>query len=102
MRVDTDKLVRWPTLVGAVVFLTAAIGIDLTSDRATQLVTALVALSATCIGAFLYAEGARHREWWQSQQREALAARGGRRVDDDPLSTSAPPVGDEEPTAPVE
>lgn len=98
---DTDKLVRWPTLVGAALFLTAAVGIDLTSDRNVNLVQALLALSATCVGAFLYAEGARHREWWQTQ-REALAARGGRRVDDPPLSTSGDAVGDDPPTAPVD
>lgn len=97
---DTDKLVRWPTLVGAAVFLTTAVGIDLTSDHEVALVEALVALSASCLGAFLYAEGARHREWWQSQ-REALAARGGRRADD-PLSTSGDAVGDDPPTAPVD
>lgn len=96
--IDTDKLVRWPTLVGSATFLTVAVGIDLTTEHEVALVEALVALSATCLGAFLYAEGARHREWWESR-RELLASMGGRRDDDPPPSST---TGDDgEPTAPV-
>jgi hypothetical protein len=59
-----DKLSRWPLLLGAVTLGVLGVGLDLSNTAAAGLAVACVALSAACLGAFVYAEGARHREWW--------------------------------------
>lgn len=59
------ELARWPLLLAAVVLSVTALGVDVTQGAAsTGIAVALLALAATAFGAFLYAEGARHREWW--------------------------------------
>lgn len=55
-------LSRWPLLVAASVLLTVGLGVDLITGATVA--AGVIALAAACIGAFLYAEGARHREWW--------------------------------------
>jgi hypothetical protein len=59
-----DKLSRWPLLLAAVTLGVMGVGLDLSNSAAAGLAVACVALSAACLGAFVYAEGARHREWW--------------------------------------
>jgi hypothetical protein len=59
-----DTLKRWPLLLASLALVGAAIGIDLGTEGARSVSVALVVLGASCLGAFIYAEGARHREWW--------------------------------------
>lgn len=58
-------LTRWPLLLAAVLMVAAGVGVDyVSSERGYLLAAVLVGLGAACMGAFLYAEGARHRDWW--------------------------------------
>lgn len=60
------ELSRWPLLLGCVLLAVSALGVDVSQGATSAgVVAALLALSAVCLGAFVYAEGARHREWWQ-------------------------------------
>lgn len=59
------ELSRWPLLLGAMLLIAVAVGIDLTHDSGLLVVEVLLIIAAVLIGAFVYAEGARHREWWQ-------------------------------------
>jgi hypothetical protein len=52
---------RWPLLLAGLTMMSVGIGIDLTNQASIAYV--LWALASACVGAFLYAEGARHREW---------------------------------------
>lgn len=80
------ELTRWPLLLAAVVLTTAAVGLDVTQAAGERLAVALIIMAATAWGAFLYAEGARHREWWSA------TLRYGRR-DDYPANHDAPAAG---------
>lgn len=64
------ELSRWPLLLAATLLLAAGIGVDyVTTERGALLAAILVGLGAACTGAFLYAEGARHREWLDEERR---------------------------------
>lgn len=66
-----DKLSRWPLLLACVVLVVGALGVDYVgSDRGYVLAAALLGLGAASFGAFLYAEGARHREWWARRRED--------------------------------
>jgi multidrug transporter EmrE-like cation transporter len=54
---------RWPLLLASVTLIGAAIGIDLSTEEAYAVAAGVAALGAATLGAFVYAEGARHREW---------------------------------------
>lgn len=58
------ELSRWPLLLAAVILGVLGVGLDVSNSAAAGLAVACVSLAAACLGAFLYAEGARHREWW--------------------------------------
>ena len=62
------EFARWPTLLGGLMLAGAGIGLDLATHEA--LAYGLMGLAAACFGAFLYAEGARHREWWNGNPPE--------------------------------
>lgn len=62
-----EHLSRWPLLLAAATLGVLGVGLDLSNSAAAGLAVACVALSAAALGAFLYAEGARHREWWHRQ-----------------------------------
>lgn len=65
-----DKLSRWPLLLGAVILAAAALGVDVSQGATSAgVVAAMLALAAVMVGAFTYAEGARHREWWDRARR---------------------------------
>lgn len=70
-------LARWPLLTGAATLAALGIGLDLAEEAAVAY--AVWTLAAACVGAFLYAEGARHREWWHADDtptpRDDAAAR---------------------------
>jgi hypothetical protein len=55
---------RWPLLICSLLLIGSAVGVDLKVEGAYALATALAVLGAASFGAFIYAEGARHREWW--------------------------------------
>ena len=81
------ELSRWPLLLAAVLLAAAALTIDLTQTTGTapSAVAALLALASAAFGAFLYAEGARHREWWDRAHRTDTGRhRGDAGPDDDP------------------
>jgi hypothetical protein len=61
------EFTRWPTLLAAVTLATSGVALDLASHAPVAF--ALWALSAACFGAFLYAEGARHRDWTDAERR---------------------------------
>lgn len=64
------ELSRWPLLLAAAILVAAGVGIDyVSSERGYLLSAVLVGLAAAAVGAFLYAEGARHREWLESERR---------------------------------
>lgn len=60
---DPHKLERWPLLLGATLLLTAGLALDLADSAAAPFAAACLALGAVAFGAFVYAEGARHRDW---------------------------------------
>lgn len=55
---------RWPTLLAAVVLVSTGLALDVTNQQYRTFAVACLALGSSAFGAFLYAEGARHREWW--------------------------------------
>jgi hypothetical protein len=59
-----DTLTRWPLLAAAVTLTGTGVAIDVTTDTAERVAIALLMLAGVAWGAFVYAEGARHREWW--------------------------------------
>lgn len=67
-----STLSRWPLLLAALALVAAAIGMDLGSEGGTAVAAALLLLGAVCLGAFLYAEGARRREWWAQHDRDQV------------------------------
>lgn len=71
-----DKLSRWPLLLAAVTLGVMGTALDLSNSSAVGLAVACVALSAAALGAFLYAEGARHREWWSQHADTPTSQRG--------------------------
>jgi hypothetical protein len=64
-----EQLRRWPLLLAAVTLGVLGVGLDVSNSAAAGLAVACIALSAASLGAFLYAEGARHREWWHRDTR---------------------------------
>lgn len=64
MTSDPGGFARWPLLAAAVTLGGAGLALDLSDAGAAPYAVACLMLSASAFGAFLYAEGARHREWW--------------------------------------
>jgi hypothetical protein len=61
---------RWPTLLGAVTLTGAGLGLDLAEPASSPFAAACLALGAVSFGAFVYAEGARHRDWTEAERAE--------------------------------
>mgnify|MGYP001764360190 CR=1 FL=1 len=61
---DKEHFRQWPLALAAVTLMAAGITLDLTTQAA--IAYGLWVLAAACLGAFVYAEGARHREWWDA------------------------------------
>jgi hypothetical protein len=59
---------RWPLLLAAVALISAGLALDLTQESTQPYATICLILGSTAFGAFLYAEGARHREWLHHQK----------------------------------
>ena len=55
-------LERWPLLTSAGTFAALGVGVDLATGA--PVAYAFMTLAAASVGAFLYAEGARRREWF--------------------------------------
>jgi hypothetical protein len=66
-----ERFERWPLLGAAVVLAGTGLALDLTAAEVAPFAVACLALAAAAFGAFLYAEGARHREWWHPNDRIA-------------------------------
>lgn len=56
-----NHLSRWPLLSAATVSAGTGVALDIATYPA--LAAGAWTLAAVCVGAFVYAEGARHREW---------------------------------------
>lgn len=69
-----EHLSRWPLLLAACVLAVLAVGLDVSTSAGTALAVACLAMAAAAFGAFLYAEGARHREWWDGRHRDDTPA----------------------------
>jgi hypothetical protein len=55
---------RWPLLMAAALTFGFGVGLDLSSrSTSSYIATGFFSLGAAAFGAFLYAEGIRHREW---------------------------------------
>lgn len=61
---------RWPLAMLGFGLISIAVALDLTNDAAVVLAGAIEVLGIATVGAFLYAEGARHREWWEHHTSE--------------------------------
>lgn len=59
----TRAFARWPLLLACVVLVGTGLALDLHSEEIAPFAVACMTLGAAAFGAFLYAEGARHREW---------------------------------------
>ena len=59
---------RWPLLLGTFLLIGSAVGLDLKGPGAYNVAIGLASLGAASFGAFIYAEGARHREWWHRRK----------------------------------
>lgn len=68
-----DHLARWPLLTAAATLAALGIGVDLAYGA--PVAYAAWTLAAACVGAFVYAEGARHREWLEADDTPARGAR---------------------------
>jgi hypothetical protein len=76
------ELTRWPLLLAGIVLASAGIGLDLTTQA--PVAYGLWALASCAFGAFLFAEGSRHREWLESERLEVERIRAGRDTPDPP------------------
>jgi hypothetical protein len=57
---------RWPLALLCFGLIGAAIALDVTTDAGQRIAVACESLGIAAGGAFVYAEGARHREWWDA------------------------------------
>lgn len=68
---DKERLYsRWPLLLAAFILVTSGLALDLSRQETVPFAIACLVLGATAFGAFVYAEGARHREWWAHKNKE--------------------------------
>jgi hypothetical protein len=65
-----ERLERWPLLGASALLLTLGLGVEWTNAAALA-GAGLILLGAATLGAFVYAEGARHREWWHESHGHA-------------------------------
>ena len=56
-----EGFARWPLLLAGVTLVSAGVAIDVTTQQGVAY--GLFALAAASFGGFMYAEGARHRDW---------------------------------------
>jgi hypothetical protein len=54
---------RWPTLLASVTLTGTGLALDVAEPASAPYAAACLALGAVGLGAFVYAEGARHRDW---------------------------------------
>lgn len=66
----TRVFARWPLLLACVVLVGTGLALDLHSDEIAPFAVACMTLGAAAFGAFIYAEGARHRDWLSSQRED--------------------------------
>lgn len=74
------EFARWPTLLAAVTLTGTGLALDLADPSAAPFAVACLTLGAVAFGAFVYAEGARHRDWTED---ERAAERPGRPTGDE-------------------
>lgn len=59
-----SKFSRWPLGLLSFALISVAVGLDLTTETTAAFAGAIEVLGIVTGGAFIYAEGAHHREWW--------------------------------------
>jgi hypothetical protein len=62
------EFARWPTLLAAVTLTGSGLALDLADPAASPFAVACLTLGAVAFGAFVYAEGARHRDWTDAER----------------------------------
>jgi hypothetical protein len=67
---EARAFARWPLLLAAVVAITVSVGLNLADQPSYAIASVLLGLGSAAFGAFLYAEGARHRDWLSSEQKQ--------------------------------
>jgi hypothetical protein len=65
-----ESFARWPLLLAGMTLVSAGVALDLSTQAPVAF--GLFALAAASFGGFVYAEGARHRDWLDAQERERL------------------------------
>lgn len=86
---DPGSFVRWPLLAGSVSLIGTGLALDIADPAATPYASACLALGAVAFGAFVYAEGARQRDWTEQERMS------GKRTNDTPALRD--PGGDDLP-----
>jgi hypothetical protein len=79
------EFARWPTLLAAVTLTGSGLALDLADPAASPFAVACLTLGAVAFGAFVYAEGARHRDWTDTER--------SRHADDTPAGQDPGPSG---------
>jgi hypothetical protein len=69
---DPSGFARWPLLAASTTLAGAGLALDLTSPDAAPFAVACLMLAACAFGAFLYAEGARHRDWTHAERSRSV------------------------------
>lgn len=75
---------RWPLLAASVTLTGAGLALDLTNPAVSGFAAACLVLGASAFGAFVYAEGARHREWFTRSDSSLSATPDTTESDDTP------------------
>lgn len=78
------EFARWPLLLAAVTLVTIGLALDLADVAATPFASACLALGGAAFGAFVYAEGARHREWNDSKEHDRTRSKSTIHEEDQP------------------
>jgi hypothetical protein len=68
VKIPHSEFTRWPTLLAAVTLTGTGLALDLADPSASPFAAACLALGAVAFGAFVYAEGARHRDWTDEER----------------------------------
>jgi hypothetical protein len=76
------EFARWPLLLAAVTLMAAGLGLDYAAQ--SEVAYGLWALASAAFGGFMYAEGARHRDWNDKHKSLGGSSRGEPNTPEDP------------------
>jgi hypothetical protein len=78
-----ETFARWPLLLAGVTLVSAGVVLDL--ETQAPVAFGLWALASAAFGGFMYAEGARHRDWLDAHDQLDDAPRAEERAEDGPV-----------------